>query len=380
VDLLLEDSRVVVTVDYEGPVLCSVCGKEVPVHDHSSIREWRHLDTMQFATIVKARIPRGKCPDHGVKQVKIPWADPGSHLTRGFEEWIIRVLELTKSQVRTARLVRATPHQVHDVMHRAVNRGLALRRLSEIPHVSIDEKSFQKGHRFGTILCDVKNKRVLEVTQGRDEAAALEAFKTVPLPDRVLSVSLDMSESFRNATLKFFKTADLVHDRFHVSMLLSKAVDEVRRAEVKKRPELKKSRDLWLTNPENKTDSQKERFHALMGVELKTAEAWALKEVFRGFFGQDDVQEAAKFFLEWSKEVEQAELKPLSKVAKTLDKNIQGLLNYIKWKVTNAYAEAVNGLIQEIKTIARGFRRFENFRIAILFFLGGLQLKPLKNS
>ena len=152
------------------------------------------------------------------------------------------------------------------------------------------------------------------------------------------------------------------------------------RAEVKKRPELKKSRDLWLTNPENKTDSQKERFHALMGVELKTAEAWALKEVFRGFFGQDDVQEAAKFFLEWSKEVEQAELKPLSKVAKTLDKNIQGLLNYIKWKVTNAYAEAVNGLIQEIKTIARGFRRFENFRIAILFFLGGLQLKPLKNS
>jgi transposase len=338
VDLLLEDSRVVVTVEHEGPVLCSVCGKEVPAHDHSSVREWRHLDTMQFATIVKARIPRGKCPDHGVKQVKIPWADPGSHLTRGFEEWIIRVLELTKSQVRTARLVRATPHQVHDVMHRAVNRGLALRRLSEIPHVSIDEKSFQKGHRFGTILCDVKNKRVLEVTQGRDEAAALEAFKTVPLPDRVLSVSLDMSESFRNATLKFFKTADLVHDRFHVSMLLSKAVDEVRRAEVKKRPELKKSRDLWLT------------------------------------------KEAAKFFLEWSKEVEQAELKPLSKVAKTLDKNIQGLLNYIKWKVTNAYAEDVNGLIQEIKTIARGFRRFENFRIAILFFLGGLQLKPLKSS
>jgi transposase len=265
-------------------------------------------------------------------------------------------------------------------MQRAVHRGLALRKLSEIPHLSIDEKSFQKGRRFGTILCDVRRKRVIEVSEGRDEAAAMEAFKTVPLPDSVLSVSLDMSESFRNAAMIAFKEADLVHDRFHVAMLLSKAVDEVRRTEAKKRPELRNSRYLWLTNPENKTELQKESFEALMGVELKTAEAWALKEVFKGFFQQEEVEEAAEFFLSWREEVEHSQLKPLKKVAKTLHKNIQGLLNYVKWKVTNGYAEAVNGLIQEIKTIARGFRRFENFRIAILFFLGGLELKPHKNS
>jgi transposase len=315
-----------------------------------------------------------------VKQVKIPWAEPGSHLTRGFEEWIIRVLELTRSQVRTARLTGTTAHQVHDVMTRAVDRGLSRRKLTEIPHLCVDEKSFQKGHRYGTIVCDVSAKKVIEVSKGRDEAAATLAFASVPLPDKVETVSLDMSESFRNAATAVFPKADIVHDRFHVSMLLSKAVDEVRRAEVKKHPELKKSRYLWLTNLENQSSTQREQFEALLTVELKTSKAWALKEVFKGFFEQEDFKAAADFFEHWSNEVQNAGLQPLKKVALTLDKNIMGLLSYVKWKLTNGYAEAVNGLIQEIKTIARGFRRFENFRIAILFFLGKLDLKPHRNS
>ena len=142
VDLSIESSQVLIQVEHVGPALCPECGKEVPIHDHSGVREWRHLDTMQFSTVVRCRVPRGKCAEHGVFQVKIPWADPGARLTRGFEEWIIRVLELTKSQIRTAKLLRLTAHQVHDVMHRAVRRGLSRRRLGAIEHVSLDEKSY----------------------------------------------------------------------------------------------------------------------------------------------------------------------------------------------------------------------------------------------
>jgi transposase len=378
VDLRLQDSEVVLGVEHVGALKCPVCGAVCSLYDHSDERRWRHLDTMQFATIVVARVPRVNCQKDGVKQVDIPWAEPKSRFTQFFEQWAIAVLQLTKSQSRTAKLLRLSPDQVHDIMHRAVGRGLARRKLGQIEHVSVDEKSFQKGHRFGTVLCDAKAKRVLEVKEGRDEDAAEAVFESLPHPKAVKTVSLDMSEAFRNAALDAFPDADLIHDRFHVAMMLGKAVDEVRRAEVKRRPELKESRYVWLKNEENLTPAQRWTLDGLLGIELKTGEAYAFRQVFRCFFEQDNVRDAAQFFEDWSAEVQKSAPLPMKKVAKTLAKNILGLLNYVKWKLTNGYAEAVNGLIQELKTIARGFRRFENFRIAILFFLGALDLNPRK--
>ncbi|WP_456408498.1 transposase, partial [Caldithrix abyssi] len=56
------------------------------------------------------------------------------------------------------------------------------------------------------------------------------------------------------------------------------------------------------------------------------------------------------------------------------------LLNYIRYQIDNSVAEWLNGKIQEIKTVGRGFRKFENFRIAILFFLGKLDLFPQESQ
>lgn len=378
VDLQLEKSCVFVHVGYVGVLICPVCGLECPTYDHSDERKWRHLDTMGFATFVVCRVPRSNCSEHGVKQLEVPWASSKSRFTRGFEDWTIRVLQLTKSQIRSARLLGLSGDQVHDIMHRAVNRGLSVRSLGQVDHVSVDEKSFQRGQKFATIVCDVGKKRVLEVQEGRDESAAISAFSLVPAPEAVKTVTLDMAESYRNAAMIHFQKADIVHDRFHIAAMLGKAVDKTRKAELRKHPELKDTRFVWLRNPETHSDNQKQIFESLLKTELKTAEAYGFKQIFKQFFEQDELTEAAEFFADWYNELAKRDLPQMHKVANTFQKNIQGLLNYVKWKVTNAYAEAVNALIQEIKTIARGFRRFENFRIAILFFLGKLELSPYK--
>ena len=375
-----ESHTVEIRIEHVGVLNCPVCDSVCGLYDHSAERRWRDLDTMGFTTFVVARIPRSNCKDHGVKQLEVPWASPNSHMTHGLEDWTIRVLELTKSQVRTARLLRLSAQQVHDVMHRAVSRGLARRKLSEISHVSVDEKGFQRGRRFATVVCDTGGKRVLEVELGRDEKTAIKAFSSIPEPEKVKTVSLDMAESFRNAAMTQFPNADIVHDRFHIAAMLGQAVDDTRRAEVKKHPELKDSRFIWLKNPENLTDKQKGTFEALVKTELKTAEAYAFKQTFKAFFEQEDIPTGIEFFENWTGELDKHDLPKMHKVARTLEKNIQGLLNYLKWRITNAYGEAVNALIQEIKTVARGFRQFENFRIAILFFLGKLELHPHKTS
>ncbi len=357
-----------------------MCCKDCSVYDHSTERMWRHLDTMQFMTFVVCRVPRVSCQGHGVKQIDVPWAGPKSRFTAMFERLAIELLSMTRCQARTAKILRLNPGQVHDLMHRAVSRGLARRELACIEHVSMDEKSFHKGHVFGTVLVDVIGRRVLDVAFGRDEAAARELLSSLPNPDEVKTVTLDMLPAYKKAAHGALPNAEVIHDRFHVAMNLNAAVDQVRRAETRREPALKGSRYVWLKNPENRTTSQNADFAYLMKLELRTAKAFALKQVFRHFFEQESLSEADEFFRDWHHEVRTAGLAPVSKVAKMLESNIAGLLAYVKHKLTNGYAEAVNSLIQEIKTVARGFRTFHGFKTAVLFFLGKLQLNPLKCS
>ncbi|MEZ0326536.1 MAG: ISL3 family transposase [Fimbriimonas sp.] len=380
VELVEEAKSVRIWVEHSGVARCPVCGESCSVYDHSAERMWRHLDTMQFMTFVVCKVPRVNCPRDGVKQIEVPWAGPKSRFTAMFERVAIELLSLTRCQSRSARILRLSAGQVHDIMHRAVKRGLARRDVGAIHHVSLDEKSFHKGHVYGTVLVDVLGKRVLDVVFGRDESATRELLGSLPKPEEVKTVTIDMLQAYKNAVHAELPKAEVIHDRFHVAMNLNRAVDQVRRAEVKRQPALKGSRFVWLRNPETRSPSQNADFDYLMNLELRTSKAYALKQVFRHFFEQDDIDSAARFFQEWHQEVKAAELRPVSQVAKMLEVNIKGLLAYVKHKLTNGYAEAVNALIQEIKTVARGFRRFEGFQVAILFFLGKLELNPCKTS
>lgn len=380
VELLEEAKSVRIWVGHTGSGSCPVCGQMAAVYDHSEERVWRHLDAMQFMTFVVCRVPRVNCPTDGVKQIEVPWAGPKSRFTAMFEALEIELLKATRCQSRTARMLGLNPGQVHDLMHRSVKRGLARRESGLVPHVSLDEKSFHKGHVYGTVLVDVVGKRVLDGAPGRDEKATRRLLASLCQPESVQTVSMDMLPAYKNAVHEELPRAEAIHDRFHVSMNLNRAVDQVRRAEVKRQPALKGSRYVWPRNPETRSENQNADFDYLMRLELRTGKAYALKQVFRHFFEQDDIDLAAQFFQEWHQEVKAAGLDPVSKVARMLELNIQGLLAYVKHKLTNGYAEAINGLIQEIKTVARGFRRFENFKVAILFFLGKLDLNPRKCS
>lgn len=378
VELQLEDQSIQVRVEHCGRASCPECGKVCPLHDHSSERIWRHLDTMQFKTLVRCRVPRVDCPEHGVKQVSVPWAGVKSRLTIMFEAFVIELLLVTKCQARTARILRVSPNRVFKVMHRAVKRGLALRSLENIAHLSLDEKSFHRGHVYATVLVDVLGRRVLDTALGKDEATARDLLESVPCKEAVKSLSMDMLPAYRRAAAAL-PNADVIHDRFHISGNLGKAVESVRRSEQRTEPQLKGSRYVWLKNPENLSEKQEAMFKSLMKLELRTAQAYAFRQVFRSFFEHDDVKEAEKFFDNWCAEVLKARMAPFTKVVKMLRRCLPGLLNYVKHKLTNGYAECINSLIQEIKTVARGFRTFYNFKIAILFFLGKLELNPCKS-
>jgi transposase len=384
VEMNIEALEVHVLLDHkqQSGFTCPECGLECAVYDHSPERVWRDLDTHRASTLIHCSLPRVRCKEHGVQTAKVPWADPHSRYTRLFEAQIIKLLGLTKCQVRTARFMGLTERQVHGVMQRAVKRGLSRRKKTPVKRLGIDEKSFHRGHVYASVLSDLDGKRVLEVKLERTLEASVELLSDgVAFPLEVECVSMDMWEAFASAVKKVFPQADVVHDRFHIAQYLNEAVDLTRRSEHAKLLRkgdwtLEKSRFLWVKNRENHTAKQAERFKSLLGADLNTAKAWALKETFKAFFQSDTVEDAEQFLNDWTQEVEKTKNRHLLKVAKMLINHKEGLLNYVKHRVTNAAAEALNSMIQEIKTIARGFRRFENFRVAILFFLGGLELNP----
>jgi transposase len=382
VDLEIDLLEIHVHLEHSFSLGCPSCGLVCPVYDHGEERTWRDLDTHRCTTLVHARLPRVNCQEHGIQTVKIPWSDPHSRYTRLFESQIIRLLEMTKCQVRTARFMGLSERQVHLVMQRAVKRGLRRREAVPIRRLGLDEKSFHKGHVYASVLSDLDGKRVLDIELGRTfESTCVLLERGISFPQAVTCISLDMWQAFTSASLAVFPHADVVHDRFHVAKYLCDAVDMTRRREHNKRIRhgdwsLEHSRFLWIKNRENHTPKQALRFEALLSAELETGKAWALKETFKAFFSCSTLDEGTAFLENWTREVERSKNCNLIKVAKMLGRYKQGLLAYITHKVTNAQTEALNSMIQEIKTIARGFRRFENFKVAILFFLGKLNLNP----
>ena len=107
---------------------------------------------------------------------------------------------------------------------------------------------------------------------------------------------------------------------------------------------------------------------------LKTSRAWLVKENFCGFWEQASRQQGAGYFKKWYNHAIRTRLEPIKKVARTLKKHLDGLLNDFEHRITHAVSESINSRIQALKANARGFRSFENYRTRILFFLGKLDM------
>ena len=85
------------------------------LHDHQPERQWRHLDTCQYRTILHAEAPRSECPEHRVRVVKLPWAEPSSRFTALFEALAIEWLKAA-SQKAVAGLLRLSWDEIHGIM------------------------------------------------------------------------------------------------------------------------------------------------------------------------------------------------------------------------------------------------------------------------
>jgi transposase len=363
---------------------CAECGAACTLYDHQETRRWRHLDTCQLRTILHAAPPRTDCAEHGVRTVKLPWAEPGSRFTAMFERLAIDWM-LAASQKAVGERLHLSWDEVHAIQERAVKRGLERRQAEPVAYLGVDEKSFTRGHHYFTLVNDLLGGRVLFVGEHRSTETLDRFWKSLNEQQiqAVEAVAMDMWDPYVNSTREHLPKADrkIVFDQFHIAKHLSEAVDQVRRKEHKQLraagdDRLTGTRYDWLRHPASMEAKDRKEFAALRDSKLKTARAWALKEAMMAFFLYWYERPARKHYRWWHNWAIRSRLKPMMEKARMIHRRFENIVTYIRHRITNAASESINSKVQWVKYTARGFRNTNNFVIAIYFHCGGLDLMP----
>lgn len=373
---------------------CPACGVNGQgVHDRIR-RDWRHLDFFQYEAWLHAEVPRVDCSACGkTSLVEVPWARPGSGFTLLFEALALSLCQSlpvaqAAAQLRVAskRLWRRIEHYVNAARARDVMTGIKV--------IGIDETSVKRGHEYVTVVHDLEAKRLLFMTPGRKHDTVVD-FKAEVVahggdPDQIKHVCMDMSAAYTKGVTEALPQAQISYDRFHVIALANEAMDAVRREEMQSRPRVVRAAlgtdskavkgMMWSMrkDPSDWTPHQMNTMYHLQRSNLRSARAWRLKQALRDVYAQGvsgNCEETAKAALQdWISWARRCRLEPFKKLANTLKDRLPGVVRGMLDGRSNAYVEAMNGLLQQTKTAARGFRTVNNF-VAIAY----LRMSKLKH-
>ena len=366
---------------------CPHCGHETQgIHDRVS-KSWRHLDFFQYEAWLHAEVPRGACSACGkTTLVPGPWAREGSGFTLLFEALALSLCkELPVAQA--AKQLRVQGHRLWRRIGHYVHAARTQDDMGQVRHIGIDETSVKKGQNYITVVHDLQAKRLLFATPGRDHQTVLDFAQDLQAhggqPEHIEHVCMDMSAAFLKGARQAMPQAAICYDRFHVAALAAQAMDEVRSAEFKADAktvtealgglEPKTRRSLaWAMRTHHERWSQRHMqvMYALQRTHLKAAKAWRMKTALRQVYeaaAQAQCEEVAKSGLkQWISWASRSRLEPFKRLANTLKTHWDGVVAGMLQARTNAYVEAMNGLLQQAKRAARGFRNTENF-IAIAY-------------
>lgn len=355
-------------------------------YDHTEELTWRHLNVFQHRCEITCRLPRGKCRQCGhVFRVRPPWEGLNTHFTKEFEAFALLLMrEMPMSKV--AEVVGETDTRLWRMLFRQVDAAYGQADFSNVCCVAVDEMSVRKGHEYISVFADLVKKRVIFATEGKDHqvwhsfVVALE--KHNGHRHAITQVSQDMSAAYAKGVRDTCRNAQVVFDKFHVIAHANKAVDEVRRAEVRLGgagvwDALRQSQWLWRKNPENLTEKEQARLAKIDQKSLRTAKAYQMRLVLQDIYRSANATEARQRFRVWCRWVRWVArhqprnlMRSMVKVAALVEDHLAGILAHWKWGVTNAFMEGLNSVFSATKRKARGYRSTIHL-IAILYFVAG---------
>ena len=357
---------------------CPSCGAaDCPPHDTARMT-WRHLNFFQHQAYLNARVPRVRCETCGVKQVGVPWARPDSGFTLLFEAMVMTMVAAMPVKA-VARMVGEHDTRLWRIIHHYVDAARTNADAAGVTDVAVDETAARRGHDYITLFVDIDKAKVLFVAEGKDAETVAAFAEDLTAhggdPEAIREVCIDMSPAFIKGVAEHLPQAGVTFDKFHAVKIVNDAVDEVRREEQKSRPELKKTRYVWLKNETSLSNGQREQRDRLANSNLKTARAYQVRLTFQELYQQPTREAAEAFLKKWYFWATHSRLPPMIEAAKTTKRHWDGILRWFDSKIANGLIEGINSLVQAAKAKARGYRSTRNLKAMVYLLAGKLDLR-----
>jgi transposase len=354
---------------------CSDCGSAaVHAHGHNE-RFFRSLPIggkPTFLLLKAARVLCLRC--ELVRQVKIPFADPRRTYTHAFERYALELSGFGTIQ-DVARHLGVSWDIVKDIQKRNLVRKYQKPKLKNLKEIAIDELAIGKGHRYVTLVLDLRSGAVVFVGDGKGTEALVPFWKRLRAAHaKVKAVATDMSKAYIRAIREHLPRAIHVFDHFHVIKLYNDKLSAFRRelyrelTDVHARKLLKGTLWLLLKNPENLDDerNEAERLAAALDLNTPLTIVYYMKDDLRQIWQQESKAAARRVLEDWIRRAEASEIGMLKRFAATLREHRDGILAYYDCRISTGPLEGVNTKIQAMKRQAFGFRDPEFFKLKIL--------------
>jgi transposase len=367
---------------------CSQCQQSAPGYDRLPVRRWQFVPLWGIPTYFLYAPRRVRCAAHGVVVEHMPWSEGKRPITCAMMGFLARWARRL-SWRETARVFGTSWEAVYRSVQWFVEWGLSQRTWQQVESLGVDEIHWGRGLRaanFLTVIYQIDGhcRRLLWVGKGRSERTLRRGLKALG-PEVVKGIRFvcsDMWKPYLNVLAAEAGQALHVLDRFHITMHLNQAVDQVRRAEgtrlraasKRKAGKLKHMRWSLLRRGSRVRGRARQKLNALLVSKLATGRAWELKEVFAHFWKYKSVTWAGAFLDYWCERAMRSRLEPMKKVALMLRAHEELLLNWFRAKgeISSGAVEGLNNKIRVVTRRSYGFRTYDAMEMALYHTLGRL--------
>ncbi len=295
------------------------------------------------------------------------------HYTRAFERY---VLDLSRHMTikDVAQHLQTSWDTVKEIQRKNLQHRFGKPKLRHLKEIAIDEIAISKGHRYVTVVLNLRSGAVVFVGDGKGADALIPFWKRLRASRaKIKAVATDLSAAYIAAVRDHLKDAVHVFDHFHVIKLFNEKLSAFRRQlfhDLNKDEQkiLKGTRWLLLKNPENLNakKNELERLMEALRLNAPLATAYYLKEDLRQIWLQENKREARRVLKDWLARARASGIRMLEKFADTLEKHQEGILNYYEYRISTGPLEGTNNKIKTMKRQAYGFRDHAFFKLKIL--------------
>lgn len=361
--------------------ICSHCGErhyDRHSFDPVTVEDLSLAGKRVFLHVIKRKY---SCPkDNRIHVEVVDWIKPWARVTKRFANYVSKLTAIT-TNTEAGWFLGMDDEVVYRIDKAALEEQAKL-KLEPVPsgiHLSVDEVSYRKYHRYLTNVIDTDRKLIIWNAKGRKSEILDKYYQGIGAANcaKIESVAMDGARTYISSTTKYAINALIVYDKFHLYQKLNNTVDTVRKMELQKARSEKGSaaliemlhcnqRFILLKNKKNLSDKQSNLLTQLCELNQPIYEAMLLKESFLSMYATDNKNiDVEEYLLEWMIQAYYSQIKPFKELATKLYDKFNYIINWFKQKISSAISEGFNNKIKRLKRMAYGYKDIDYFRLKI---------------